>query len=289
MDTAMKWVFRGCAALTIVAISIIGVFIIGNGLSFFTQVSIMDFLFGSFELPNGDLLYWMPEANIFSIYPMLIGSFFGTLGAILVGVVIGISTAIVLVEILPPKLSSILSKMIDLLAGIPSIIYGFFGLMVIVPLIKNNLGGSGLSLLAVIIILSFMILPTIIRMTEVSLRAVPREYKEGAYALGASQLQYIFKVQLRSAKSGIIAGIMLAIGRALGETMAVMLVAGNTPSVPGSILDGVRTVTANIAMEMAYATDLHAQALFATGLVLFVIIMSINILMRIMVKRLERG
>ncbi|OOB77973.1 MAG: phosphate ABC transporter permease [Epulopiscium sp. Nele67-Bin002] len=276
----MKWVFRGCAALTIVAISVIGFFIIFNGLSFFTHTSLWSFLTGQ---------YWLPSGEIFGIFPMLVSSFFATLGSVTIGILIGVSTAIVLVELLPAKLASILSKMIDLLAGIPSVIYGFFGLMVIVPLIKNNLGGSGLSLLAVIIILTFMILPTIIRMTEVSLKAVPREYKEGAYALGATRLQYIFKVQLRSAKSGIIAGIMLAIGRALGETMAVMLVAGNAVIIPENILSAVRTVTANIAMEMSYASGVHEQALFATGLVLFAIIIGINILMQWIVRRLDRG
>ncbi len=289
MDDLMKWVFRGCAALTIVAISVIGGFITFNGLAFFTHTNLFDFLFGSVEAPNGAILYWVPSADIYSIYPMLVSSFIATFAAVTVGIMIGISTAIVLVEILPPKLSSVLSKMIDLLAGIPSVIYGFFGLMVIVPMIKESTSTAGLSILAVVIILSFMILPTIIRMTEVSLKAVPKEYKEGAYALGATRLQYIFKVQLRSAKSGIIAGIMLAIGRALGETMAVMLVAGNTVAMPDSMLSSVRTVTANIAMEMSYATGTHQQALFATGLILFVIIISINILMQYIVKRLERS
>ncbi len=276
----MKWLFRLCAIATIIWVAIIGYFIIGNGLSFFSHTSLWDFLSGS---------EWRASKEIFGILPMLVASFFATVGAVGVGVVIGVSTAIVLVEMLPAKIAGILSKMIDLLAGIPSVIYGFFGLMVIVPMLKVNLGGFGLSLLAVIIILTFMILPTIIRMTEVSLKAVPREYKEGAYALGATPLQYIFKVQLRSAKSGIIAGTMLATGRALGETMAVMLVAGNAAVIPESILSPVRTLTANIAMEMSYATGVHQQALFATGLVLFVIIIGINILMQIILRRMERS
>ncbi|ONI43970.1 phosphate ABC transporter permease subunit PstC [Candidatus Epulonipiscioides gigas] len=281
-ETLMKSVFWSCAALTVISITFIGGFILFNGLPFFAHTNIIDFLLGE---------YWMPSGEIFGIFPMLVASFCGTLGAVVIGVVIGISTAIVITQILPEKPANILSKTIDLLAGIPSVIYGFFGLMVIVPLIKKYFGGisGGLSLLAVIIILSFMILPTIIRMTEVSLKAVPNEFKEAAYALGATPLQYIFKVQLRAAKSGIITGVILGIGRALGETMAVMLVAGNSPLIPESILSPVRTVTANIAMEMGYASGVHQQALFATGVVLFVIIISINVGMQFLIRRLERS
>ncbi|OOB80272.1 MAG: phosphate ABC transporter permease subunit PstC [Epulopiscium sp. Nuni2H_MBin003] len=282
MEKIMKGVFWGCAAISIVAVLFIGGFILFNALPFFSHTSLWSFLTGK---------NWIPSGEIFGIYPMLVASFFATLGAVVIGVVVGISTAIVITSILPPAISSVISKIVDLLAGIPSVIYGFFGLMVIVPIIKlTGAPSGGLSLLAVIIILSFMILPTIIRMTEVSLKAIPKEYKEGAYALGATRLQYIFKVQLRAAKSGIIAGVMLAIGRALGETMAVMLVAGNSPVVPNSILSSVRTVTANIAMEMSYApAGPHQQALFATGLVLFIIIMAINIGMQLIVKRMERN
>ena len=220
---------------------------------------------------------------------MFVASIYGTVGAIIIGVIIGISTAIVLVELCPPKLAKLLSAAIDLLAGIPSVIYGFWGLMVIVPIIDKLFGGKGAgsSLLAVIIILGLMVLPTIIRMTEVSLRAVPHEFKEGALALGASRLQYILKVQLRAGKSGIIAGIILAIGRALGETMAVILVAGNTPLIPSSITDPVRTLTANIAIEMSYASGVHEQALFATGMILFILIILINLIMRKFNNKIE--
>lgn len=280
MDKAMRKVFWGCAAITIMAVAFMGVYIVANGLPFFAHTNLWDFLMGQ---------KWIPSGEIFGIFPMLVSSILGTLGAITIGVVVGISTAIVLVEILPPRLAKVLSAAIDLLAGIPSVIYGFWGLMVIVPLIDKYLGGKGAgnSLLAVIIILGLMVLPTVIRMTEVSLRAVPHEYKEGALALGATKLQYIFKVQLRAAKSGIVAGIMLAIGRALGETMAVILVAGNTPLIPTSITDPVRTLTANIAIEMSYASGVHQQALFATGMVLFLIIVGINILMRKITNKIE--
>ncbi|OON97078.1 MAG: phosphate ABC transporter permease subunit PstC [Epulopiscium sp. Nele67-Bin005] len=282
MDKLMRYVFMGCAAVTILSISIIAGYVVANGVPFFAHTDLISFLTGK---------EWIPSGHIYGIYPMLVASILGTLGAVTIGVVIGISTAIVLVEILPPSLSSWLSKAIDLLAGIPSVVYGFFGLMVIVPLINKTWGGpgAGSSLLAVIFILGIMILPTIIRMTEVSLRAVPKEYKEGALALGATRLQYIFKVQLRAAQSGILAGIILGTGRALGETMAVMLVAGNTALVPDSILSPVRTLTANVALEMSYAMGTHQQALFATGLVLFALIMAINLLMQYILKRAGRN
>ncbi|MEG0012836.1 MAG: phosphate ABC transporter permease subunit PstC [Cellulosilyticaceae bacterium] len=280
MDKVMKKVFWGCAAITILAVTFMGAYIVINGLPFFAHTNLWAFLTGK---------EWIPSGEIFGIFPMLVASIYGTVGAVIIGVIVGISTAIVLVEVLPPKLAKLLSAAVDLLAGIPSVIYGFWGLMVIVPLIDKLFGGKGAgnSLLAVIIILALMILPTIIRMTEVSLRAVPQEYKEGALALGASKLQYIFKVQLRAGKSGILAGIILAIGRALGETMAVILVAGNTPLIPQNITDPVRTLTANIAIEMSYASGVHQQALFATGMVLFIIIVGINLLMRKINNRME--
>lgn len=273
MDKLMRRVFLGCAAMSIIAVAFMGGYIIFNGLPFFSHTSLIAFLSGK---------EWLPANEVFGIFPMLVASFYGTIGAMSIAIVVGISTAIVLVELLPPKLATILSAAIDLLAGIPSVIYGFWGLMVIVPLINDLFGGKGAgsSLLAVIFILALMVVPTVIRMTEVSLRAVPNEYKEGALALGATKLQYIFKVQLRAAKSGTSAGIILGTGRALGETMAVILVAGNTPLLPGSITDPVRTLTANIAIEMGYASGIHQQALFATGMVLFVIIIGINLIMK---------
>ena len=254
MDKLMKRVFWLCAAIMILVVGFMAVYIIVGGVPFFKEVSIWDFLFGK---------KWNPSGKIFGIYPMLVASLYATLGATLIGVVVGVSTAIVLVEVLPQKVAKVFSAAIDLLAGIPSVIYGFFGLMVIVPILNDLFGGigGGSSLLAAMLILAVMLLPTVIRMTEVSLRAVPNEYKEGALGLGASKFQYIFKVQLGAAKSGIMAGIVLGIGRALGETMAVILVAGNSVLIPSSIMDPVRTLTANIAMEMGYATGIHQQAL----------------------------
>lgn len=277
----MKRVFWLCAAIMILVVGFMAVYIIVGGLPFFKEVSIWDFLFGK---------KWNPSGKMFGIYPMLVASLYATLGATLIGVIVGVSTAIVLVEILPQKVAKVFSAAIDLLAGIPSVIYGFFGLMVIVPILNDVFGGigGGSSLLAAMLILAVMLLPTVIRMTEVSLRAVPNEYKEGALGLGASKFQYIFKVQLGAAKSGIMAGIVLGIGRALGETMAVILVAGNSVIIPSSLMDPVRTLTANIAMEMGYATGIHQQALFATGMVLFVLIMMINLVLTQFIRRAER-
>lgn len=281
MDKLMKRVFWLCAAIMILVVGFMAVYIIVGGLPFFKEVSIWDFLFGK---------KWNPSGKIFGIYPMLVASLYATLGATLIGVIVGVSTAIVLVEILPQNVAKVFSAAIDLLAGIPSVIYGFFGLMVIVPILNDLFGGigGGSSLLAAMLILSVMLLPTVIRMAEVSLRAVPNEYKEGALGLGASKFQYIFKVQLGAAKSGIMAGIVLGIGRALGETMAVILVAGNSVLIPSSLMDPVRTLTANIAMEMGYATGVHQQALFATGMVLFVLIMIINLVLTQFIRRAER-
>ncbi len=277
----MKRVFWLCAAIMILVVGFMAVYIIVGGLPFFKEVSIWDFLFGN---------KWNPSGKIFGIYPMLVASLCATLGATLIGVVVGVSTAIVLVEVLPQRVAKVFSAAIDLLAGIPSVIYGFFGLMVIVPILNDLFGGigGGSSLLAAMLILAVMLLPTVIRMTEVSLRAVPNEYKEGALGLGASKFQYIFRVQLGAAKSGIMAGIVLGIGRALGETMAVILVAGNSVIIPSSLMDPVRTLTANIAMEMGYATGIHQQALFATGMVLFVLIMAINLVLTQFIRRAER-
>lgn len=277
----MKRVFWLCAAIMIIAIGFMAVYIVVGGIPFFKEVSVWDFLLGK---------KWNPSGKIFGIYPMLVASLYATLGATLIGVIVGVSTAIVIVEILPPRIAKIFSAAIDLLAGIPSVIYGFFGLMIIVPILNDLFGGfgGGSSLLAVMIILSVMLLPTIVRMIEVSLRAVPNEYREGALGLGASKFQYVFRVQLGAAKSGIMAGIILGIGRALGETMAVILVAGNSVIIPQSLTDPVRTLTANIAMEMGYATGVHQQALFATGMVLFVLIMAINLILTQFIKRAER-
>lgn len=217
---------------------------------------------------------------------MIIASIIATLGALLIGVPVGIFTAVFIAEVAPKKVSKIMSPLIELLAGIPSVLYGVFGLSFIVPLIQNifNLP-KGQSLLAVIIVLAIMMLPTIISVSETAIKAVPKSYKEGSLALGASKIETIFKVIIPSAKSGILAGIVLGIGRALGETMAVILVAGNSPVIPTSITDSVRPLTTNIALEMGYAFGTHQEMLFATGVVLFSFILALNLLL----NKLSKG
>ena len=218
---------------------------------------------------------------------MILGSIYVTAGAIIVGVPLGLLAAIFMAKFCPAPLYKILKPAVDLLAGIPSIVYGFFGLMVIVPLVQDLFGApSGQNMLTASILLGIMILPTIISVSESSIRAVPDSYYEGALALGASHERSVFFVTVPAAKSGIMAGIILGVGRAIGETMAVIMIAGNQPRIPDSLLDGVRTLTGNIVTEMGYATGLHREALIATGVVLFVFILIINLLFSI-IKRKE--
>jgi phosphate transport system permease protein len=216
---------------------------------------------------------------------MIVASLYATIGAIVVGVPIGLLTAIFISEVAPKWMANILSPMVDLLAAIPSVVYGFFGLIVILPLIDNVFRNGGNGLLAVILILGVMILPTIINISAYAIKSVPKEFKEGSLALGATKMQTIFKVTLPAAKSGILAGVILGIGRAVGETMAVLLVAGNAAIMPTSLISRVRTLTGNIAVEMSYATGLHQEALFATGVVLFAFIIILNIALRAITSR----
>lgn len=233
--------------------------------------SIFDFLFGK---------EWVPSANKFGIFPMILSSLFATLGSLIIGVPIGIFTATFIAEIAPKGLAKMISPTVELLAGIPSVLYGVFGIAVIVPTIQNifNLP-KGQSLFAVIIVLSVMMLPTIITVSETAIRAVPKAYKEGSLALGASKTETTFKVVLPAAKSGILAAVVLGVGRAIGETMAVILVAGNSPVIPKSIMDSVRLLTTNIALEMGYAYGVHQEMLFATGVVLFAFILILNLIL----------
>ncbi|SKC50908.1 phosphate ABC transporter membrane protein 1, PhoT family [Maledivibacter halophilus] len=268
--------FLLCACAAIISVIVITIFIFAKGGPAIFKIGILDFLLGK---------EWMPSADVYGIFPMIVASIYATLGAILLGVPIGVLTAVFLAEIAPDWLSKLVRPAVELLAGIPSVVYGFFGLVVIVPIIDDVFGGGGNSLLAAIIILSVMILPTVINISETSIRAVPREYKEGSLAVGASHIQTIFKVVLPAAKSGILTAIVLGIGRAIGETMAVILVAGNTTLLPQSLLDRVRPMTANIAIEMSYAFGLHQEALFATGVILFIFIIILNIFLNIFIHK----
>ncbi|HOA96652.1 MAG TPA: phosphate ABC transporter permease subunit PstC [Acetivibrio saccincola] len=275
-EKSVENIFLLCACISVISVAIIIIYIFLKGTPAILDIGFADFLFGR---------SWAPLQGEFGIFPMIITSILGTLGAIITGVTIGLFTAIFMAELAPPRLAKIFKFAVELLAGIPSVVYGFFGLLVIVPMIHKFLGGGGNSLLAVIIILSMMILPTLISISEVALRSVPKEYKEGSLALGASHIETIFKVLIPASKSGIMAAIVLAIGRAVGETMAVILVAGNSPVMPSSLKDPVRTLTANIAIEMGYASGLHEGALFATGVVLFVFILFLNIVLNTVIKR----
>lgn len=279
-EGAARVLFAGAAALSILAVGLICVFLFANGIPAMVEIGIPDFLLGT---------TWRPANDIYGIFPMIIGSIYVTAGALVFGVPAGLLTAIFLSRFASAKVAAFLKPGVELLAGIPSVVYGFFGLMIIVPFIRMNAPGNGLSLLAASILLGIMILPTVITVAKNALDAVPQSYYEGALALGATHERSVLKVLVPAAISGIMAGVVLGIGRAIGETMAVVMVAGNQPIIPASIFDGVRTMTANIVLEMGYAADLHRGALIATGVVLFVFILLISTLFNAMKKRGERS
>lgn len=267
-EGVMKIVFLLAACFSILAVALICVFLFANGVPAILKIGVFDFLLGQ---------KWMPSNNIFGIFPMIVGSVYVTAGAIIIGVPMGILCAVFLARFCPEKLYKVVKPAVSLLAGIPSIVYGFFGLVVIVPIMQDLVGGSGKGVLTASILLGIMILPTVIGVSESAIRAVPNSYYEGALALGATHERSVFFTLLPAAKQGILAGVILGVGRAIGETMAVVMIAGNQPVVPDSIFGGVRTLTANIVMEMGYAADLHREALLGTGVVLFVFILLINL------------
>ena len=261
-------IFLIAAGFSILAVLLICLFLFANGIPAMHKIGLTNFMFGT---------KWKPGNDLYGIFPMIAGSLYVTAGAILAGVPVGLMTAIFLSKFCPKWLHKMLKPAIDLLTGIPSVVYGFFGLMVIVPFVRNVFGGNGSSILTASLLLGMMILPTIISVSETALNAVPQSYYEGSRALGATHERSVFLTMLPAAKSGIMAGIILGIGRAIGETMAVIMVAGNQARLPDSVLKGVRTLTANIVIEMGYATDLHRESLIATGVVLFVFILLINL------------
>ena len=267
-EIGMKYVFLAAACVSILAVLLICLFLFANGIPAIAEIGVFDFLLGE---------KWQPLNDVFGIFPMIIGSIYVTAGSLIIGVPIGILCAVYMACYCPKKLYKVLKPAVDLLAGIPSIVYGFFGLVVIVPIIQDLSGTSGKGVLTASILLGIMILPTIISVSESAIRAVPEHYNEGALALGATKERSVFRVILPAAKSGILAGIVLGIGRSIGETMAVSMVAGNQRIIPTGLFSGVRTLTANIVIEMGYAADLHREALIATGVVLFVFILIINL------------
>ena len=279
-EKIMQVVFLIAACISIVAVALICIFLFANGFPAIVEFGPLKFLGG---------MTWKPTEGQYGIFPMIIGSIYVMAGALIFGVPAGLLTAIFLSRFASAKVAAFLKPGVELLAGIPSVVYGFFGLMIIVPFIRLNAPGNGLSLLAASILLGIMILPTVITVAKNALDAVPLSYYEGALALGATHERSVLRVLVPAAISGIMAGVVLGIGRAIGETMAVVMVAGNQPIIPASIFDGVRTMTANIVLEMGYAADLHRGALIATGVVLFVFILLISTLFNAMKKRGERS
>ena len=286
-ENFMRGVFFIAACASVLAVALICIFLFANGVPAMKEI-------GFFKFLSGEM--WRPKNNIYGIFPMIIGSLYVTAGAILFGVPIGILTSVFMAKYCPKKIYKPLKSATELLAGIPSVVYGFFGLVVLVPWIREfgrtlksmgliSSSGNGNSSLTASLLLGMMILPTIIGVTESAIRAVPDHYYEGAVALGATHERAIFRVILPAARSGVVAGVVLGVGRAIGETMAVIMVAGNQARMPSGIFRGIRTLTANIVLEMGYAADLHRESLIATGVVLFVFILLINFCVALLNRR----
>ena len=277
-EKVMKLLFFLTALVSIAAVILICIFLFASGIPAIKEIGIFKFLLGT---------SWKPANNLYGILPMIVGSFYVTAGALIIGVPIGILTAVFMARFAPRSIYAPLKAAVNLMAGIPSVVYGFFGLVVLVPFIREAFGGRGMSVLTASVLLGLMILPTIISVSETSIRAVPESYYEGGLALGASHERSVFFTVLPAAKSGIFAGVVLGIGRAVGETMAVMMVAGNQAVIPDSMLSGVRTLTTNIVLEMGYSTDLHREALIGTAVVLFVFILIINLSLSLWGRRVK--
>ena len=267
----MRGVFTVAACVSIACVILICVFLFANAIPAIQEIGLFNFVSGT---------TWRPGNDIYGILPMILGSIYVTAGALIVGVPIALLTSIFMARFCPKHLLRPLTAAVNLLAGIPSVVYGFFGLTVLVPMVREHLGGNGNSMLTASLLLGMMILPTIIGVALSSIRAVP--------ALGASHERSVFFVVFPAAKSGVMAGVILGVGRAIGETMAVIMVAGNQPRMPQGILEGVRTLTTNIVMEMSYATGLHREALIATAAVLFVFILIINFSFSMLKRRSEK-
>ena len=262
-----KFLFAAAALFSVLAVVVISLFLFASAFPTIKEIGPINFLFGKI---------WKPSNDIYGIFPMIVGSVYVTGISILIGVPLGLFTALYMTYFAPKRLYRVMKPAVELLAGIPSIVYGFFGLMALVPLFRS-IFGSGKSIMTASVLLSFMILPTIITVSESSLRALDNSLLEGALALGDTKEKAVFRVMVPAASSGILSSVILGVGRSIGETMAVVMVAGNQPRIPGGVLDGVRTMTANIVLEMGYATDLHREALIATGAVLFVFVLILNL------------
>ncbi len=275
----MRVVFLAAACTSVLAVALICVFLFANGIPAMLEIGLPDFLFGQ---------KWKPTNDLYGILPFILGSVYVTAGSVVIGVPLALLTAVFLAFYCPKRLYPALKAMVNLMAGIPSVVYGFFGLIQIVPLMRELTGKDGSTMLTASILLGIMILPTVTGVVEPALRSVPTQYYEGSLALGATHERSVFFTVLPAARSGVIAGIVLGVGRSIGETMAVIMVAGNQTWMPQGLLKGVRTMTTNIVMEMGYAADLHREALIATGVVLFVFILIINLCVSAL-KRKETG
>jgi len=271
-----KLLFLVCALSSVLSLFLIIFFIFLRGVPAILEVGILTFLFST---------EWSPRSEQFGIFSFIVTSFITTGIAFLIGSRVGVWCAIFLAMFCPKSIYKPLKTIVELLSGIPSVVYGFFGMMVIVPFIRDYIGGPGKSMLAIIIILSMMILPTIINLAETAIRAVPQPYYEGALALGCTKTEAVFDVVVPSARSGINAAYILGIGRAVGETMAVIMVAGNNPNMPTSFLSPARTLTTGIALEMSYATGIHQNILFGIGVVLFLVVITLNIILTIVNRK----
>ncbi len=277
-EKVMELLFFLTALVSTAAVILICMFLFAGGIPAIKEIGVFNFLLGT---------SWKPTNNLYGILPMIVGSLYVTAGALIIGVPVGILTAVFMAEFAPVSIYAPLKAVVHLMAGIPSVVYGFFGLAVLAPFIREAFGGRGMSVLTASVLLGLMILPTIISVSETSIRAVPESYYEGGLALGASHERSVFFTVLPAAKSGIFAGVVLGIGRAVGETMAVMMVAGNQAVIPDSMLSGVRTLTTNIVLEMGYSTDLHREALIGTAVVLFVFILIINLSLSLWGRRVK--
>lgn len=277
-ERLMQIVFFVAASTSVLAVALICIFLFANGIPAIAKIGIPDFLLGQ---------KWKPSNNLYGILPFILGSIYVTAGSIVIGVPLALLLSVFLAFYCPKRLYPVLKTMVNLMAGIPSVVYGFFGLVMIVPLMRQITGKDGSTMLTASILLGIMILPTVTGVTESALRSVPMSYYEGALALGATHERSVFCTIFPAAKSGIMAGVVLGIGRSIGETMAVIMVAGNQTWMPQGLLKGVRTMTTNIVMEMGYAADLHREALIATGVVLFVFILIINLCVSALKRKAE--
>ncbi len=275
IDRSARYIVIICASVSFVILGAIFIFTLREGLPAFEEIGVLDFLLGT---------EWRPGQEMFGILPMTVGSILVTLGAMILAIPIGIACAILLAEVASHRIRRLFRPAVELLVGIPSVIYGLVGMMLIVPMVRQ-IGGTGFSILAASLVLMAMVLPTIISISEDSLRAVPKGYKEAALAMGATQWQMIWHVQLPAARSGIVAGIVLGMGRAIGETMAMIMVIGNAVIIPTSLLSPARTLTGNIAVEIMYAAGIHRSALFSTGVILFLVILALNTVATLALKR----